>query len=159
MEEVKNSDHKITKGRSYTYILKGEPKSLVLRRSDDIAGWNTHKEHKLIADISLESQHNDRPLFTGHIAFDVLFYFPIPHPIRAKIKAKQGDMHSDKPCIFLMLNFLIHSCEGILFTDTRNIVYESGFKRYDKEPRTEIVITELHEKSSASKKENTSKKG
>lgn len=154
MEEVKNSDLKITKGRSYTYILKGEPESLVLRRSEDIAGWNAHKERKLIADISLESQHNDRPLFAGHIALDVLFYFPIPHPVRAKIKAKQGDMHSDKPCIYLLLNFLIHSCQGILFADTYNVVHTSGLKRYDKEPRTELIITELHDK-----KENSPKKG
>lgn len=143
----------LNKGRSYTYILKGEPEALVLRRSDDIAGWNTHKERKLIADISLVSQHDDRPMFAGPIALDVLFYFPIPHPIRAKIKAKQGDMHSAKPCVFLLLNFLIHSCEGIFFADTRNVVHTSGLKRYDKEPRTVLTITELH-----GKKENNSKK-
>jgi Holliday junction resolvase RusA-like endonuclease len=147
MEEVK-------KGRSYTYILKGEPEALVLRRSDDVIGWNTHKERKLIADISFESQHNDRPLFSNSIALDAIFYFPIPHPIRAKIKAKHGDMHSAKPCIYLLLNFLIHSCEGILFADTYNVVHTSGLKRYDKEPRTELVITELHDK-----KENSPKKG
>ncbi len=143
----------IKRGRSYTYILKGEPEALVLRRSDDIAGWNTHKERKLIADISLESQHNDRPMFAGEISLDVVFYFPIPHPVRAKIKAKQGDMHSTKPCIFLLLNFLIHSAETILFADTQTVVHASGLKRYDKEPRTVLTITELH-----GKKENNSKK-
>ncbi len=154
MEEVKNSDLRITKGRSYTYILKGEPEALVLRRSEDIIGWNAHKERKLIADISFESQHGERPLFSGPISFDALFYFPIPHPVRAKIKAKHGDMHSDKPCVFLLLNFLVTSSQGIFFVDTRNVVHTSGFKLYDREPRTELTITELHEK-----KDNSRQKG
>lgn len=153
MQEVKKSTSN-TKGRSYTYILKGEPEALVLRRSDDVIGWNSHKERKLVADISLESQHDNRPLFTSNIAFDVQFYFPIPHPIRAKIKAKHGDMHSTKPCIFLLLNFLVHSAEGIIFADTKVIVSTSGIKLYDREPRTVLTITELH-----GKKENSLKKG
>jgi hypothetical protein len=144
----------IKRGRSYTYILKGEPESLVLRRSEDIAGWNAHKERKLIADISLESQHNDRPMFSESIALDAIFYFPVPHPVRAKIKAKQGDIHSDKPCIYLLLNFLVHSCLGIFFADTFNVVHTSGLKLYDKEPRTVLTITELYDK-----KENNPKKG
>ena len=147
MEEVK-------KGRSYTYILKGEPEALVLRRSDDVIGWNSHKERKLVADISLESQHDDSPLFTGFITFDAEFYFPIPHPIRAKIKAKHGDMHSAKPCLFLLLNFLVHSAEGIIFADTKIITRTSGVKLYDKEPRTVVTITELHEKKDSSSKKS-----
>lgn len=147
MEEVK-------KGRSYTYILKGEPEALVLRRSDDVIGWNSHKERKLVADISLESQHDDRPLFSGHISLYAEFYFPVPHPIRAKIKAKHGDMHSAKPCIFLLLNFLVHSAEGIIFADTKVIVATQGIKLYDKEPRTVLTITELHEKKDSSTKKS-----
>ncbi len=144
----------VNKGRSYTYILKGEPEALVLRRSDDVIGWNSHKERKLIADISLESQHDARPLFSGHIALDAQFYFPIPHPIRAKIKAKHGDMHSAKPCLFLLLNFLVHSAEGIVFADTKVIVSTSSIKLYDKEPRTVLTITELHEKKDSSSKKS-----
>lgn len=145
MEEVK-------KGRSYTYILKGEPEALVLRRSDDVIGWNSHKERKLIVDISLESQHNDRPLIAGPIQVDVSYYFTIPHPVRAKIKAKSGDMHWHKPSLSLLLNFLEHSAEGILFAETAIITRSSFSKSYDKEPRTVIVITELHEKKDGGKK-------
>lgn len=147
MEEVK-------KGRSYTYILKGEPEALVLRRSDDVIGWNNHKERKLITDITLESQHSDRPLLTGALAVDVIFYFPIPHPVRAKIKAKQGDRQSTNPRISLLLNFLEHSAEGIVYACAESIS-ESSFKKfYDIEPRTVMVVTELH-----GKKENNPQKG
>ena len=137
---------KVTKGRSYTYILKGEPEALVLRRADDITGWNTHKERKLIVDISLESQHNDRPLFSGALWVDVTFYFPIPHPIRAKTKAIDGDPHSNKPSLFLLLNFLEHSAEHIVWTDTVNVARMTCTKMYDVEPRTVLTITELNGK-------------
>lgn len=144
----------VKKGRSYTYILKGEPEALVLRRADDITGWNTHKERKLIVDISLESQHDDRPLFAGDLWVDVTFYFTIPHPIRAKTKALDGDSHICKPSLFLLLNFLEHSAEHIVWADTVNVARMTCTKLYDKEPRTELTITELH-----GKKENSPKKG
>lgn len=154
MEKVKRSDLKITKGQSYTYILKGEPEALVLRRADDITGWNSHKERKLIADISLESQHNDRALFSGSLQFDVAFYFPIPHPLRSKTKAVDGDLVSCKPSIFLLLNFLEHSAEHIIFAETGNISRMSCVKLYDKDPRTVLTITELNEKKGSSSKKS-----
>jgi Holliday junction resolvase RusA-like endonuclease len=153
MEEAERSTN-----RSYTYILKGEPDALVLRRTDDITGWNSHKERKLITEISLESQHNDRPLITGPITFDVNFYFAVPHSFRAKIKAKHGDLHSVRPSLSLLLNFLEHSAEGILFSDSAIIVRASFAKLYDADPRTVLVITELYEeKNNIYKKER--KKG
>jgi Holliday junction resolvase RusA-like endonuclease len=135
----------VKKGQSYTYILKGEPEALVLRRSDDVIGWSNHKERKLITDISLESQHDDRPFLSGSLSFDVAFYFPVPTSIRAKIKAKQGEYHKTKPSIALLFNFLEHSAEGIIFADAESISKTSCVKLYDREPRTVITITELHD--------------
>lgn len=144
----------VKKGQSYTYILKGEPEALVLRRSDDVIGWSNHKERKLITDISLESQHDNRPLLSGALAIDVSFYFPVPRSIRAKIKAKQGDWHSTKPSISLLFNFIEHSAEKIIFADTGTIAKASYVKLYDREPRTVITITEMH-----GKKENDPQEG
>ncbi len=133
----------VKKGQSYTYILKGEPEALVLRRSDDVIGWTNHKERKLLTDISLESQHDDRPLLSGPLAIDVAFYFPVPRSIRAKIKAKHGDWHSTKPSISLLFNFIEHSAEKIIFDNGGSLSRASYVKLYDREPRTEITITEL----------------
>lgn len=142
------------KGRSYTYILRGEPEALVLRRSDDIAGWNNSKERKLITNITLDSQHQDRPILTGALLLDVKLYFQVPKSNRSKRKAIQGDIYAHDPSIFLCLNFIEHSALGIIFSDSVTIAGLTCNKWWDEDPRTVITITELHEK-----KDNSPKKG
>jgi len=136
----------VKKGRTQTYILKGEPEALFLRRSEDIIGWNNHKEKKIITDISFETQHNDMPLFSGALAFDAIFYFRTPIKVTSRVKARDGDFQSKVPSVLMLFNFLEHSAKGIIFAETGNIAQLSAVKLYDSEPRTVFTITELYGK-------------
>lgn len=144
---------KVKKGRSYTYILKGEPESLALKRSDNLIGWNNSKERKLITNITLDAQHNHRPIFTGSVAVDIQFYFQVPKSPRAKRKAEQGDLYPYEPSILLCFHFIENSALGIIFRDPITIVSLSCNKLFDEEPRTVITVTELYEKKGNNPKE------
>ncbi len=131
------------KGRSQTYVLNGEPQALFLRRSDDIVGWNNHKEKKLIADITLVSQHDEAPLFTGKLVVDIVFYFQTPNSPRCKIKAKEGDRHFVLPTIFRLINFLEDTAQNVVFANTASITELTSKKLYADVPRTEFTVTEI----------------
>jgi hypothetical protein len=148
MEKVTN------KGRSYTYVLKGEPEGLGLRKSDDIIGWTTFKERKLITDITFESQHDGRPLFSKAINIDFVFYFGVATNVRCKDKSKPGDSYAKAPALLPLLNFIDHAAVGRVYTDSCIWAHMTCKRFYDEEPRTIITITELYEK-----KDNTRKKG
>jgi len=138
--------------RSYTYVLKGEPEALVSKRSDDIPGWNTHKETRLITTITLESQHEDRPLLYGPIYLDAAFYFHTPSSRRAHVKANDGDWYLKRPSLFFLLHFLEQSAVGIIWADTALIARSSGIKLYGPEAKTVFTVTEMQHESKSRKK-------
>ena len=144
-------DH--NKGRSCTYVLKGEPEALCLRRSDDTIGWSNFKERKLVTDITFESQHGDKPLFSKAVHIDFVFYFSIATNVRCKDKSKGGDSYAKKPALLPLLNFIDHAAVGRVYTDSCIWAHMTCKRFYDDEPRTIITITELYEK-----KDNTRKK-
>ncbi len=146
MDEVK-------KGRSYTYVLKGEPEQLCLRKTDAIIGWTNFKERKLIADITFESQHGNRPLFSKSIVIDYVFHFGVATNVRCKDKSKTGDIYFKKPSLLPLLNFIDHAATGRIYTDSCIIAHMTCKRFYDNDPKTIITITELYEK-----KDNTRKK-
>ena len=131
--------------RSYSYILEGVPQALVLRRSDDIVGWNNHKETKLLTDLAIEYQHSSKPLLSGPLLLEVMFYFHTPTSPKAKIRGITGCPCASKPSLFLLLNFLEHSAQGRIYNDTANIAKIIANKVYDPTPRTVFTLTELYE--------------
>lgn len=136
--------------RSYSYILEGTPQALTLRRSEDIVGWNNHKEYKLITDLAIEYQHGNKPLLTGPLLLEAVFYFHTPTSPKAKVRGKTGNPCFQKPSIFFLLHFLEHSAQGRIFADTGNIASIICRKVYDPVPRTVFTFTEIYE----SKKDN-----
>jgi len=139
----------------YTYTLKGEPEALVFKRYDDAPGWSNHKESRLLTTITLESQHNDRPIIYGPIKLHATFYFHTPSSARSHTRANDGDWYTKRPSIFFLLNFLEHSAMGIIFADTAQIVDMTCSKVFEKEARTVFTITELHEKKDSKKEKCT----
>lgn len=138
--------------RSKTYVLKGVPQALVLRRSDDIHGWNQHKETKLLTHLELQCQHDDKPLFTGPLSLDATFYFSVPSVNKSKVRTAIGCAFVIKPSLFLLINFLEHAAHGIIYGDNALITTIRCNKVYDEIPRTEFTITELYEDKKCKKK-------
>lgn len=131
--------------KSYSYILEGVPQALTLRRSDDIVGWNHHKETKLLIDLALEYQHGNKPLLSGPLKLEATFYFHTPTSPKAKIRGHTGNPCAARPSMFLLLNFLEHSAQGRIFTDSAHIATITCKKLYDPIPRTVFTFTEIHE--------------
>lgn len=138
--------------RSYSYILEGVPQGLILRRSEDIVGWNNHKEQKLLTDLALEYQHGNRPLLSGALQLEAIFYFHTPTSPKAKIKGFTGEPCAARPSLFLLLHFLEHSAQGRIFSDTANIATIICKKVYDPTPRTVFTFTELYESKKSAEK-------
>jgi len=91
--------------------------------------------------LHIAQQHNEEPLFTNPIAIKIKFYMPfstISHKPRPK-----GINHVSSPFLDNLYKFIIHTLKDVVIADERIICSLSLQKVYDKEPRTEIVITEL----------------
>jgi len=138
--------------RSYTYVLKGEPEALVSKRAEDIPGWNNHKETRLLTTISLESQHNDRPMIYGPIRLDATFYFHTPSSQRSHVKAQDGDWYIKRPSIIFLLQFLEQSAVGIIWADAALISHSEGRKLYGPEACTVFTVTEMQNEKKDRKK-------
>ena len=64
-------------------------------------------------------------------------------PVRPKKYQKPMGWHVYKPDVSNLLKFIEDTCTGILFHDDCIIASVLACKRYDIEPRTELIITEL----------------
>lgn len=138
--------------KSYSYILEGTPQALMLRRSEDIVGWNNHKETKLLTDLAIEYQHGNKPLLSGPLQLEVMFYFHTPTSPKAKVRGNTGAPCFQRPSLFPLLYFLEHSAEGRIYTDTAQITTIICKKVYDPTPRTVFTFTEIHESKKSAEK-------
>ena len=138
--------------RSKTYVLKGMPQSLVVRRSDDSVGWGAHKHIKAITAIDLQLQHETQPLFTGPLLLEAIFYFNVPCKSRSRNKSQEGDIYSSRPSLFRLMQFLESVSLGIIYDNEALIAHMYGKKIYDHNPRTEFTFTEIYDKKEAGKK-------
>ncbi len=130
--------------QSYTYILKGDPSPL-LRSKPNYSKrrmYDSQKQQKLVAGISLASQHNNRPHFEGPVSLEVTFYMPIPQTRMHEKEALMGTYHFIKPDITNLLKFIEDAAHTILYKDDCIIAKIIAKKIYG-EPRTEFTITSL----------------
>jgi len=107
--------------RSKSYRINIEP--IAWRRP-------SHKESREYNDtvsfgLHLSKQHNEEPLFADPVHLD-----KSNHPITT-------------PYIDNLYHFLLYALKDVVIIDERVICSLSMKKVYDKEPRTEIVITEM----------------
>jgi Holliday junction resolvase RusA-like endonuclease len=79
-------------------------------------------------------------MFGNPISLDVIYYMPIPKPIKERSKSIY---HGTVPYLESLNKFFLDAIRDIIIVDDRVICSFSAKKVYDKNPRTEIKITEV----------------
>ena len=90
--------------------------------------------------LYLNQQHNDEPFFSNPIHIEATFYMPVTQRVT---KDKQIFYHANVPHLENLYKFLLEAMKDVLIADDRVICSLSLKKVYDKEPRTELIITEV----------------
>jgi Holliday junction resolvase RusA-like endonuclease len=124
------------------YVIKGDPIPLARARHGKHGVWDSQKSEKLIAGISLRNQHGNKPLLTGPLRMNVVFYLPLSKTMAKKLKMPYS-YHYFKPDISNMLKFIEDIATGIIYKDDCLIAKVTMKKVYDSEPRTEFSVKEL----------------
>lgn len=130
-----------------TYTVPGDPTAI--RRSRTARGrlYDSQKEFQLWMGITIKNQHDIDDLFEGPLHIFIRFFMPIP-PGK---KRNPEQWHHSKPQLDQLIKILFDTCNTILFHDDSCISSINCAKLYDKNPRTEFVISQLqksHEKNS-----------
>lgn len=123
------------------YVIMGAPIPLARPRFSKKTVFDSQKHKKLIMGIHLRNQHQDKPMYTGNLHMDIVFYLISPS-VR-----KHGDMeeayHVKRPDLSNLIKFVEDIGTGILYEDDALICSLTATKKYSKEPRTEFEITVL----------------
>jgi Holliday junction resolvase RusA-like endonuclease len=90
--------------------------------------------------LYLSQQHNEEPFFSKPIHIEATFYMPISKSVHERV---QNFYHTTVPYLDNLWRFLVEALKGVTIADERVICSFSVKKVYDKEPRTELVITEV----------------
>ena len=102
--------------------------------------YNTHTRDKVSFGLHLSQQHNEEPFFEKPIKLEVTFYLPLP---KTQNPNRPYSFCNNPPYLSNLYSFLLDAIKDIIIKDSRVICSLSLKKVYDKEPRTELVITEV----------------
>ena len=139
--------------RPITYVLIGDPVPLARPR---MSGPNRiiYDSQKLIKHSlvnQLLEQHGDRPLYSGPVHLDAIFYMKMPKGMLKQTAKNSGKHHIYKPDLDNLIKMIgdiatIHPYnddESVLLKDDCIIASITAKKLYDIEPKTVFTITEL----------------
>lgn len=118
---------------------QGRPR-FCMRGNRPIA-FNPHKDKKNWFRLQISQQFNSVLEFP--IELDIVFYMPIP---KSSSKKKKNDMssgktkHIKKPDIDNLVILTLNCMTGIVYRDDSQVYKIVADKRYDENPRTEIVV-------------------
>lgn len=102
--------------------------------------YDAQTRDKVSFGLYLSQQHNDEPMFTNPIHIDVTFFMAIPKSLKDR---EPSFYHSTTPSLDSLYKFFLESIKDILIKDERLICSLTVKKVYDREPRTELNITEV----------------
>lgn len=137
------------------YTIPGEPQALARPRFSPRSRrvYNPMRNHMLVLSITLQSQHNNNPIFEGPIHLDVIFYMPYPSKLtKAQQKHIEGSYHFTRSDLDNMIKFVADVCNGIMYKDDAIIASISAKKVYSDNPRTEFSFQSLLESNNGIKK-------
>lgn len=131
------------------YIVNGDPIPLARARFGSSKGvkrvWDSQKQLKLVAQLSLKEQHGNEPLLKGPLLLDVTFVMEIPRSWSQKKKDEQvGKYHSFKPDASNLLKFIEDIATGIIYHDDALIAHVIAKKVYGDQPRTIMIVKEIN---------------
>ena len=123
--------------------IPGPPTPLKRARHGKRNVYDSQKNLKAVHGILMKQEFTDPPL-AGPLHMSFRFYMPLP--IYKKKHQAQDLPHYSTPDLSNLIKYYEDVANGILFTDDRLISSISAIKLYDKDPRTEITITQIQEK-------------
>ena len=127
---------------SRTFIIPGKP--IPWKRAGYANGtfYCQQKHSKLNTGIYIHNQHNGE-LFTGPLALDITFYFPMPLTQKKKWDELRLKHHCFRPDLDNLLKYYLDIFSGLLFEDYCSIAQINARKLYDDVSRTEFTLTEI----------------
>ena len=127
--------------RSKKFEILGNPVPLARARTNKGRFYDSQKQLKVHWRNELENQHQEEPFFCGPLFLEIIFFMPIPKHSRDL----RGFHHHIRPDLSNLIKFIEDAAQGVLYEDDAIIASISAEKRYDNEPRTEFILTELVE--------------
>jgi len=131
----------------YKYLISGNPVPLARCRVNFAQRkvWDSQRKYKVITGIEISRQHGNLPFFEGPLRVDVLFFMKRPQSLQARKATKK--YHCYTPDCDNLLKQVLDILTGVIFKDDCIVSFITAQKRYDSDPRTEIVVKELNNES------------
>ena len=124
------------------YCIDGDPIALARPRFGDGRVYDRQKQLKLIVGISLQSQHDEAPIFDGPLSLNIAFYLPILSAKKFKLNTKP---HTQTPDLSNLIKFYEDMMTSIVYKDDKTIACIVARKFYSTNPRTEIIISQIED--------------
>jgi len=120
------------------YVIAGDPSYFTVSRSSQKDIFNNQKYRKVVTEITIASQHDERPMYDGKIHVDFTFY------LRSPKSKRYGDLEGAYdpkiPDLLKLVKFIEDVATGILYKNSCIICSVSAKKRYSRKPRTEFEV-------------------
>jgi len=126
--------------RSKSYSIKISPIAWKRAHRNSNRTMDHDDKEKLYFTLHLENQHNEEPVFTKGVSVQAIFYMPIPKSLKDRVPSLH---HATSPDLEDLNKFLLEHLRGVVIKEPRLICSLTSKKVYDKDPRTEFVITEV----------------
>ena len=126
--------------RSKSYRINISPIAwqTVVRNSS--RSYDNNAKDRISFGLYLNQQHNEEPFFANPVHVEATFFMPIAKTLKGR---EDSFYHSKTPYMDNLYQFLLDAMKGVVIADERVISSLSLKKVYDKEPRTELIITEV----------------
>lgn len=123
------------------FVIPGDPTPLARPRLSARKIYDSQKNVKLVASLTLQQQQGDDPLLAGPLHLDITFFMKTPESISAKRRSLlYGTQHIFKPDLSNLIKFYEDICSNVVFHDDCVIAVITAKKVYDEKPRTEFSL-------------------
>lgn len=130
--------------KQVTYVFDGAPVPMMRPRLTKYGIWDAQSHLKKDLKMVLQLQHSNKPLFSGPLELEIVFFMPIPTSWSKKKKDSfVGKDHIIRPDLDNLIKLPLDVCNLIIFHDDCIISRICAKKVYDYEPRTELTVRML----------------
>jgi len=126
------------------YIIVGDPIPLSRARHGNGKTWDPQKQLKLHWKLMLEDQHKDKPLLTGPLHMEIVFFMAKPQTSMKRKLELDGKPQFYKPDLDNLIKWVCDCSSNVLFKDDALVASLECRKVYDDQPRTYIKIIEMN---------------
>lgn len=126
--------------RKMIYVLAGDPTPLARPRFYKDHIYDSQKQIRLIAGITLQAQHGEHAFFQGPLRIDMNFY--LKYSV-GRNKGLEATPHTRVPDIDNLIKFICDISTGIIYADDRIVADIRARKWFSSNPRTEFIVSEV----------------